>query len=101
MTKTPEPNDRHDEVEVALRYINRVRSMMPSDNALADLDQQEAELLQYAATHPHPTGWSAEMDRKLDELNRDPDGYNTRARNRYRARHWWNRRRRPAPPTTR
>jgi hypothetical protein len=33
-----------DEIEVALRYIRRVRAMEPSRAALHDLDRQEAEL---------------------------------------------------------
>lgn len=33
-----------DEIEVALRYINRVRAMQPSAAAVQDLDRQEADL---------------------------------------------------------
>ena len=33
-----------DEIEVALRYIRRVRAMQPSAAAMKDLDEREAEL---------------------------------------------------------
>lgn len=33
-----------EEIEVALRYIRRVRAMQPSAAAMRDLDRQEAEL---------------------------------------------------------
>ncbi len=33
-----------DEIEVALRYIRRVRAMQPSAAAMKDLDRKEAEL---------------------------------------------------------
>lgn len=33
-----------DEIEVALRYIRRVRAMQPSAAALSDLDSQESKL---------------------------------------------------------
>lgn len=33
-----------DEIEVGLRYIQRVRAMQPSATAMQDLDRQEVEL---------------------------------------------------------
>lgn len=34
----------HDKIQAALTYLGRVRSMMPSPQALKDIEQQEAEL---------------------------------------------------------
>ncbi|GEL47799.1 hypothetical protein CHO01_29150 [Cellulomonas hominis] len=41
----PEPAlTEREEISVALRYIGRARSMLPSPAAIAALDEQEAEL---------------------------------------------------------
>lgn len=48
-----------DEIEVSLRYIQRLRGLQPSKATMADLDRQEADLKQ--------------QKRKLEE-----DGPNTR-----------------------